>query len=84
MIYYMHNISKPYILSVDVEYDKNKLVQVGAIMLKNVGENLYQICRSFNVYIKDNSVSRFVQEYTNITEEFLKEYGVTKEQALLN
>lgn len=83
MIYYMRGMDKPYIMAVDIEYDKNKIIQLGSITLKNIGENLYQPCRSLNVYIKTQNVCQFVQDYTNITQEFLDEYGETKEEAQL-
>lgn len=81
MIYYMHSMSKPYIMSVDVEYDKDKLIQVGAIILKHLGNHLYQVCRSYNTYIKQNDLSAFVQDYTNITQDFIQEYGVELDEA---
>ena len=80
MIYYMRGMDKPYIMSIDVEYDKNKIIQLGSIILKKIGKELYQPCRSLNVYIKTN-ICQFVQDYTNITQEFLDNYGVTLEQA---
>ena len=76
MIYYMRGMDKPYIMSIDVEYDKNKIIQLGSIILKKIGKELYQPCRSLNVYIKTN-ICQFVQDYTNITQEFLDNYGVT-------
>ena len=83
MIYYMRGMDKPYIMAIDIEYDKNKIIQLGSVTLKNIGENLYQPCRSLNVYIKTPDVCQFVQDYTNITQEFLDEYGETKEEAKL-
>ena len=63
-----------------IEYDENKIIQLGSIILKRIGKELYQPCRSLNVYIK-TKVCQFVQNYTNITQEFLDNYGVSLEEA---
>ena len=81
MIYYMRNMDKPYIMAVDIEYDKNNIIQLGSVTLKRIGKDLYQPCRSLNVYIKRENVCQFVQEYTNITQDFLNQYGETLEEA---
>ena len=81
MIYYMRGMVKPYIMAIDIEYDKNAIIQLGSITLKIVGEYLYQPCRSLNIYIKRENVCQFVQDYTNITQDFLNEYGITLEDA---
>lgn len=81
MIYYMRGMDKPYIMAIDIEYDKHAIIQLGSITLKRVGEYLYQPCRSLNIYIKRENVCQFVQDYTNITQEFLNEYGITLEEA---
>lgn len=83
MIFYMHDESKPYIVSLDIEHDERHIIQLSAIMLKNIGPSIYQICRSLNVYIKTvPSVSRFVQSYTEITDKVLDTYGVTLAEAV--
>ena len=82
MIYYMHGMSKPYIMAFDIEYDKEKLIQVAGIILKNIGKNIYQIYRSFNSYIKQENLSIFVQQYTNITQEFIAQYGVSLSESI--
>lgn len=82
MIYYMRGMNKPYIMSVDIEYDNTRIIQLGSITLKNIGKNMYQPCRSLNVYIKTPKVCQFVQDYTNITQEFLNMYGVDQEEAV--
>lgn len=81
MIYYMRGMDKPYIMAIDIEYDKNAIIQLGSITLKRVGEYLYQPCRSLNIYIRKNDLCQFVQDYTNITQDFLNEYGETLEEA---
>lgn len=83
MVFYMREESKPYIMSLDIEYEGQNIIQIGAIMLQWIGEHVYQICRSFNVYIKhDSPLSNFVQKYTNITNQFINDYGVTLDEAI--
>jgi hypothetical protein len=73
----MRDEIKPYLVSLDIEHDGQNIIQIGAIMLKSIGENIYQICRSMNVYIKNNKgISTFVQKYTDISNSFLDAYGV--------
>lgn len=81
MILYLKETNKPYIMSIDVEYDRNKLLQVGAIIMQRIDNELYQTCRSFNIYLEHDTVSQFVQDYTNITNEFLHEYGISFDEA---
>lgn len=81
MIYYMRGIDKPYIMSIDIEYDKEKIIQIGSITLKKIGKYLYQPCRSINIYIKRKDLSQFIQDYTNITKEFLNTYGCDIKEA---
>ena len=83
MIYYMRGMDKPYIMSIDIEYDNFNIIQLGSIMLKRIGEELYQPCKSLNVYIKRQKICQFVQNYTNITQEFLDEFGESLETAQL-
>ena len=81
MIYYMHNVNKKYIASIDIEYDNGDIIQIGSIMLKKIGKNIFQTCKSFNIYIQKDNLSKFIQEYTNINQDFLNEYGVSLEEA---
>lgn len=83
MIYFMRGMDKPYIMAIDIEYDKSRIIQLGSIVLKHIGNSIYQPCRSLNLYIKTKEVCQFVQDYTNITQDFLNAYGVTKEEAIL-
>lgn len=82
MIFYMRDESKPYLLSIDIEHEGHNIIQLSGIMLKLIGENVYQICRNINIYIKQkNPISNFVQHYTNISFDFLEKYGVDLEEA---
>ena len=70
----MHNVNKKYIASIDIEYDNGDIIQIGSIMLKKIGKNIFQTCKSFNIYIQKDNLSKFIQEYTNINQDFLKFY----------
>lgn len=83
MIFYMRDESKPYIVSLDVEHEGRQIIQVGAVMLQWIGESVYQICRSLNVYVKvDFTISAFVQRYTDITNDFIQQYGISLKEAI--
>ena len=83
MIFFMRDETKPYIVSLDIEHDGQNIIQIGAIMLKSIGESIYQICRSLNVYVKNNKgISTFVQKYTDISNSFLDVYGVELHDAI--
>lgn len=78
----MRNEIKPYLLSLDVEHEGGKIIQLSGIMLVQIAPNIYQICRNLNVYIKiDQHISQFIQGYTGITNTFLEQYGVSLEEA---
>lgn len=81
MIYFMRGLTKPYIMSIDIEYDNNEIIQIGSIVVKNIGENLYQPYKSLNLYVKKDILSKFIQDYTNITKSFLDEYGEDEDNA---
>lgn len=79
MILYLKNIEAPYICVFDIEHDKGKLIQFAGIMFKRVGNFLYQICRSINIYIKRDSLSDFITNLSGIDINFLNNNGVTIE-----
>ena len=86
MIIYLEGIDKPYVCAFDLEHDQGRLLQYAGILLKRVGINLYQICRSLNFYIKQERLSAFIENFSHIDINFIREYGISKEegQQLLN
>ena len=51
-------------------------------MLQWIGDSVYQICRSLNVYVDvDFPLSAFVQKYTEITNSVIRDYGVPLSEA---
>lgn len=86
MIIYLSDIDKPYVCAFDLEHDQGRLLQYAGILFKRVGINLYQICRSVNFYIKQEKLSAFIENFSHIDLDFIKTYGITKEegQKLLN
>lgn len=81
MVFYMCGMTKPYIVVFDLEYDKQEIIQLSAIILQKIKKSVYQVNRSINIYINHPYLSNFVQDYTNITQSFLDEYGVPLEEA---
>lgn len=82
MVFYMQNELKPYLLSIDIEHDEQKIIQISGIMLQSIADNIYQICRSINLYVRPpHSLSSFIQQYTGISSSFIEEYGVSLEEA---
>lgn len=76
MIVYFAGQSKPYVLVLDVEHDQEKLIQVAGLLFVSVGEHLYQLSKNFNIYIKQANVSKWVQNYLDITPAILLERGI--------
>lgn len=82
MVFYMRNETKPYLLAIDIEYDEQKIIQISGIMLQAIDKYIYQVCRSLNLYVRPpHSLSKFVQQYTGITVDFIEKYGVELSEA---
>lgn len=58
MIVHFAGQTKPYVLILDVEHDQERLIQVAGLLFKNVGENLYQVAKNFDLYIKQQTLSK--------------------------
>ena len=70
------------ILLFDIEYDMDNLVQFAALILRRQKDTLFQLQQSVNIYIKQpKSLNPFFTKYTNITNEFLTDYGTTMADA---
>jgi len=80
MIIKCYNEDHPYILFIDLEFfnekGKNHLIQFSGLLFQRIEENIYQLKTSINQYITDKVCYPFV-EYTSITNNFLKENGIT-------
>ncbi len=65
----------------DVEFNQRDLVQFAGLLFQRIGwDGTYQLKKSCNIYITQKVCYPFA-EYTNITNNFLAENGVTLEDA---
>lgn len=76
MIIYFHGEKHSYVLTFDIEFDMNNLVQFAGILFKNLGDGKYFTYRTLNAYVKCSPSYQF-QRYTGLTTNFLQNYGVT-------
>lgn len=81
MVLFFKNIKHQHIMVCDIEYDHNRVIQFAGLLFKNVDykNNLYQIEKSFNVFIKQDGVGRYATLYTGIDKNLLEELGETEE-----
>lgn len=71
------NVKQDNIVIFDIEYDQNSLVQIAFLILSVVEPNIFEVRKSFNVYVNPNhSLNHFFTQYTNITDAFLRDNGV--------
>ena len=78
MILKIYNEWHPYLLFIDLEFNNQELVQFSGLLFKNIDEDngIYQLMRSCNQYVSSKVCYPFI-EYTNITNNFLEENGIT-------
>ena len=66
-----------YIIIFDIEYDQSSLVQLAFLILTKKEPTIFELTKSFNVYVKPNQpLHSFFTRYTNITNDFLCDNGV--------
>ena len=77
MLLQLQNINYNKIIFFDIEYDQNSLVQVAFLILGAKEPNIFELQKSFNVYIKQNHLlTPFFTSYTNITNSYLCNNGI--------
>ena len=65
------------IIIFDIEYDQSSLVQLAFLILTKKEPTIFELTKSFNVYVKTNQpLNNFFKRYTNITDDFLCDNGV--------
>jgi DNA polymerase III epsilon subunit-like protein len=65
------------IIIFDIEYDQTMLVQLAFLILTKKEPTIFELTKSFNVYVKPNRpLTSFFTRYTNITNDFLCDNGV--------
>lgn len=77
MIIKAYNETHQYLLFIDLEFNNKTLVQFAGLLFKKIdNDGIYQLYKSINQYIGTTVCYPFV-EYTNITNKFLEENGIT-------
>lgn len=77
MIIKCYNEKHPYLLFLDIEFNNRDLVQFAGLLFVLIDtDGTYQLMRSCNQYITTKVCYPFV-DYTNITNDFLTENGIT-------
>lgn len=85
MLVVFKNIKYDNVLVFDAEYNEGDLIQFSSIMFRKVEENIFQISKSINIYVKlpeGTRMNRFIQDFTGITDNFLAEHGVELDEAV--
>jgi DNA polymerase III epsilon subunit-like protein len=84
MLIVFKGIKQEYVYVADTEYDRMTLIQSAGLVFKRIDErnDIYQLAFSFNYYLKKKKVHQYIEKFTGITSEFLKENGLTKEEFL--
>lgn len=73
----INNVKQDNIVIFDIEYDQHSLVQIAFLILSVVEPNIFEIRKSFNVYVNPNHpLNYFFTQYTNITDAFLRDNGL--------
>lgn len=80
MVIKAYNENHNYLLFIDLEFNNQKLVQFAGLLFKKIESETFQLMRSINVYITQKVCYPFM-EYTNITNNFLVDNGVSLEDA---
>lgn len=76
MIIKCYNENHPYLVFIDLEFNNKDLVQFAGLLFKRIENETYQLMRSCNQYVSTKVCFPFM-EYTNITNGFLSENGVS-------
>lgn len=84
MVVFLKNIKHQHVLVCDIEYDQNRVIQFAGLLFKNIDykKHLYQIERSFNVFIKQEGVGSYVTLYTGLDTKILQDVGETEKDFL--
>jgi len=83
MFVYIPNKKESKIIILDTEYSEQQIIQFSALVLQKTSFNkeIYQLISSANVFITpEKPISYFTTKYTGLTNKFLNENGVPREE----
>lgn len=75
MIIKVYNENHNYLLFIDLEFNNQDLVQFSGLLFSRIDDEVYQLAKSYTVYITQKVCYPFA-EYTSITNNFLLENGI--------
>lgn len=84
MLVMFKNIKEDNILIFDAEYNEGDLIQFAALLFRKIEKDIFQICKSLNIYIKlepEKHINYFIEDFTGITNEILDNYGIELSEA---
>ncbi len=84
MLIVLRNIENSHVLFFDAEYSEGFLIQFSGILLKKIEENIFQISKSLNTYVKmpeTVKVNNFIKNFTGITDSYLETFGLSLEES---
>lgn len=79
MIVFFEKMELDNIAVIDAEYNEGELIQFAGLMFRRIGDGLYQVSHSINIYVKlpnGRQVNNFIRKFTGITNYFLQKEGV--------
>jgi DNA polymerase III alpha subunit (gram-positive type) len=75
---FFNNEKHTYVLTFDIEFDQSSIVQFAGILFKKINDGIYAVYRTINIYVSCSPSYPF-KAYTHLTQEFLVENGVRRE-----
>lgn len=85
MLVVFKGIEDQNVIVFDAEYNEGDLIQFSGIFFKKLKNEIYQISKSINLYVKleeGHRINHFIEEFTGITDIFLEEKGIDLEEAI--
>lgn len=84
MLVVFKGIKQQNVLVFDAEYNEGDIIQFAGVLFLQVEEDIFQISKSINIYIKleDNKpINKFIEDFTGISDTYLNEHGVSLSEA---
>jgi DNA polymerase III epsilon subunit-like protein len=84
MIAVFKGIENSHVLIFDAEYNEGYLIQFSGLMFRKIEEDIFQIEKSTNFYVKlenEKKINYFIKDFTGITDSYLESFGETLEDA---